>query len=226
MKRRMVLFLASGAVAVTALLVTPLLLRRLDFFRVRQVELLGVRYLSPDAVLEALALQPDQNLFDDLKPMEERALRVAGVTSSRVVRRLPGTLRLVVTERMPMAFAPGPQGFVTLDARARPLPYDPTENGLDLPVVAHPDTQLVAVLGAVRFANPDLYHQVGWVDFDRGGGIGLTVGDRRILLPNLPSSDLLDAVQAVRQHLAAGQREYDELDARFDGWIIVRRSGA
>ena len=118
MKRRMVLSLASGAVAVTALLVTPLLLRRLDFFRVRQVELLGVRYLSPDAVLEALALQPDQNLFDDLKAMEERALRVAGVTSSRVVRRLPGTLRVVVTERMPMAFAPGPQGFVTLGARA------------------------------------------------------------------------------------------------------------
>jgi cell division protein FtsQ len=226
MKRRMVLFLASGAVAVTALLVTPLLLRRLDFFQVRQVELLGVRYLSPDVVLEALALRPDQNLFDDLKAMAERALRVEGVTSARVLRRLPGTLRVVVTERMPMAFAPGPQGFVTLDALARPLPYDPTENDLDLPIVAHPDTLLVGALGVVRFANPNLYHQVGWVDFDRSGGIGLTVGDRRILLPDLPSSDLLDAVQAVRQHLAAGRREYDELDARFGGWIVVRRSGA
>jgi hypothetical protein len=63
------------------------------------------------------------------------------------------------------------------------------------------------------------------VDFDRRGGIGLTVGDGRILLPHGPSSDLLNAVQAVRQHLAADKREYDELDARFGGWIVVRRRG-
>ena len=226
MKRRLIIFIASGALAVTALLVTPLLLRRNDFFRVRQVELLGVRYLSPDVVLESLHLSDDQNLFDDTRPLEERVLGLGGVTSARVERRLPSTLRVVVSERIPMAFAPGPAGFVTLDAAARPLPYDPTEIDLDLPVVAQADTQLVGTLGAVRFANPDLYHEVEWVEFDRRGGIGVAVGDRRILFRSMPSIDLVEAVRAVRQHLAGEQREYEELDARFSGWIVVRGSGA
>ena len=54
MKRRVLLAVAGGAVILLGFLATPRLLRRVTFFRVRQVELVGVRYIAPDALLETL----------------------------------------------------------------------------------------------------------------------------------------------------------------------------
>ncbi len=225
MRRRLVLALAGAAVALGGLALTPRVLRPMAFFRVRQIELLGVRYVSPDDVLESLQLRPDQSVFDDLDVLEERASRVGGVVQARVKRVLPGTLRVEVSERIPIAFAPGPEGFVTLDALARPLPFDPTTSAVDLPIVARPDTLLVGALGAVRFASRDLYDEVDWVETVRGGGDGvrLVLGDRRILMPAVPAVSDVDAVLAVRELLARSGSEYEELDARYRGWVVVRR---
>lgn len=225
MRRRLVLALAGAAVALGGLALTPRVLRPMAFFRVRQIELLGVRYVSPDDVLESLQLRPDQSVFDDLDVLEERASRVGGVVQARVKRVLPGTLRVEVSERIPIAFAPGPEGFVTLDALARPLPFDPTTSAVDLPIVARPDTLLVGALGAVRFASRDLYDEVDWVETVRGGGGGvrLVLGDRRILMPAVPAVSDVDAMLAVRELLARSGSEYEELDARYGGWVVVRR---
>ncbi len=223
MRRRLVLALAGAAVALGGLVLTPRVLRSMAFFRVRQIELLGVRYLAPDDVLESLQLRPDQSVFDDLDVLEERASRVGGVVQARVKRVLPGTLRVEVSERIPIAFAPGPEGFVTLDALARPLPFDPTTSAVDLPIVARPDTLLVGALGAVRFASRDLYDEVDWVETVGGGGVRLVLGNRRILMPAVPAVSDVDAVLAVREHLARSGSEYEELDARYGGWVVVRR---
>ncbi|MCH7777418.1 MAG: FtsQ-type POTRA domain-containing protein, partial [Gemmatimonadetes bacterium] len=155
MKRRVLLSVAGGAVILLGFLATPHLLRRVTFFRVRQVELIGVRYIAPDALLETLGLRQDQNVFDDFEAAEERVLRLAGIVQVRIRRRLPGTLRVEVSERIPLAFVSGPEGLVTLDVWARPLPYDPTASSVDLPIVARPDTLLVGALGAVRFVSRD-----------------------------------------------------------------------
>ena len=220
MKRRAILSVAGGAVVLAGLLGTPLLLRQMAFFRVRQVELIGVRYLGPDDVLDALDLKPDQSIFDDLEVLQERVSRVGGVVRVRVRRRLPGTLRVEVSERLPMALVPGPEGFVTLDAWAKPLPYDPAVSGVDLPVVARPDTLLVGALAAVRFASRDLYDEVEWVERDEDGGVRLVLGGRRILMRDVPSVSDVDAVLAVREQIG---NAYDELDARYSGWVVVRR---
>ena len=230
MRRRLVLALAGVAVALGGLVLTPRVLRPMAFFRVRQIELLGVRYLAPDDVLESLQLRPDQSVFDDLDVLEERASGVGGVVRARVKRVLPGTLRVDMSERIPIAFAPGPEGFVTLDALARPLPFDPTTSAVDLPIVARPDTLLVGALGAVRFASRDLYDEVDWVETVRGGGdeggVRLVLGDRRILMQAVPAVSDVDAVLAVRELLARTGREYEELDARYRGWVVVRRRGS
>lgn len=223
MKRRVLLSVAGGAVILLGFLATPHLLRRVTFFRVRQVELIGVRYIAPDALLETLGLRPDQNVFDDFEAAEERVLRLAGIVQVRIRRRLPGTLRVEVSERIPLAFVSGPEGLVTLDVWARPLPYDPTASSVDLPIVARPDTLLVGALGAVRFVSRDLYDQVDWVETDGNGGVRLVLGDHRILMRVPSSPGDVDAVLAVAEHLAGIGREYEEIDARYDGWIVVRR---
>jgi cell division protein FtsQ len=223
MKRRVLLLVAGGALILLGFLATPHLLRRVTFFRVRQVELVGLRYIAPDALLETLGLQPDQNVFDDVRGAEERVSQLAGIVQVRIRRRLPGTLRVEVSERIPLAFVQGPEGLLTLDAWARPLPYDPTASSVDLPIVASADTSLVGALGAVRFVSRDLYDEVDWVETDGNGGVRLVLGDRRILLRVPSSPGDVDAVLAVTEHLAGSGREYEELDARYDGWIVVRR---
>ena len=81
----------------------------------------------------------------------------------------------------------------------------------------------MGALGAVRFVSRDLYDQVDWVETDGNGGVRLVLGDRRILMRVPSSPGDVDAVLAVAEHLAGIGREYEEIDARYDGWIVVRR---
>ena len=102
----------SGAALVVGALVwvgAPYALRHVRFFRVREIELVGLRNLAPDAVLTALRLDSTASAFDDLSAPAERVRRLHGVSDVRVQRRLPGALRVVVREVEPAAFVPGPR---------------------------------------------------------------------------------------------------------------------
>jgi hypothetical protein len=52
----------------------------------------------------------------------------------------------------------------------------------------------------------------------------LELGQRRVVLRGEPAPEEVQAVAAVRRQLAATGRPYAELDARFAGWIVARRS--
>lgn len=212
---------AAGATVTWGL---PLVLRQLDFFRVRQVEIAGARYLTPEAVLEALQLGRDHNVFDDHDQVERRAASIPGVVAVRVTRRLPGTLRVELRERVPVAFVPSEAGLVALDGDAQPLPYDPTVGRLDLPIVARVDTMLVRTLALVRAVDSTLYSAVDGARRGRGQTVILEIGQRDVLFTTSPTTSEIRAVEAVRRHLTATGRSFAALDARFAGWIVVRRS--
>jgi cell division protein FtsQ len=202
----------------------PLALRYVPFFRLRQVELVGVRYLAPDSVLAALALRPDQNVFDDTGEIQRRAVAVAGVVSATVERRLPGTLRISILERVPVAFTPEGNRLVALDGDGKRLPYDAAASGLDLPVIGRTDSLLVRTLSVVRLADSALFQDVDAARRGARGSITLDLGDRQVLFAGVPQPDDIRAVGAVRRHLASAGRRYDVLDARFNGWFVVRRA--
>lgn len=223
MKRLVRVVLLGAALVAVTWWGGPHLLRHVGFFRVRQVELVGMRYLAPQAVLAALALKPDRSLFDDNGPVAERAAAIPGVVSASVSRRLPATLRIALVERVPVAFAPGLAGMVALDAESRPLPYDPTVGALDLPVVPRPDEVLVRTLAVVRAVDAALYGEVDAARRGRGQTVILQLGSRQVLLKAIPTVSDVRALEAVRRHLVETGRPYTELDARFAGWIIVRR---
>jgi cell division protein FtsQ len=206
--------------------VTPMALRRMPFFQVRRVELLGVRYRSPEQVIRSLGLRRDQNLFDDTAPIERNAAGLVGVVRATVERRLPGTLRVTLVERSPVALVPGPQAMSVVDCDGRPLPYDPAATGVDLPLVERPDSVLAAVLCAVRAADTALFQSVDGARRSTlgGGAVTLEMGVQRVILRSAPGSDEIRAVGAVRRHLATTGRAYTELDARFAGWVVVRRA--
>jgi cell division septal protein FtsQ len=149
---------------------------------------------------------------------------VAGVVSARVERRLPGTLRIVVEERAPLAFSPASNGLAALDANGRALPYDPAATGLELPLVPRPDSLVLGALARVRAADSSLYQEVESAQRGPAGSVVLVLGDRRVVLRGQPSPEDVQAVAAVRRHLAESGRPYAELDARFAGWVVARRS--
>ena len=223
-KRQWVVVGATLAVGLGVILVVPLLARQIDFFRVRQIELVGVRYLAPDSVIAALGLRLDHNAFDDLSVLEGRVGAIVGVESARVDRRMPGTIRVTLRERTPVALAPGPERLVVLDGDARLLPYDPAATGLDLPLVPRADTVLLQVLAAVRSSDSTLFDEVDGAQRSDRGDVWLDVRGRRVVLDGVPTGPEVRAVGAVRRHLARTGRRYAELDARFAGWLVVRRS--
>lgn len=212
----------GGAVLVIAIAVgTPLVGRRLAFFRVRRVEVVGVRNLSPRAVLAALRLARKASVFDDTRPLARRVAALGGVTAARVRRRLPGALRVEVDETLPVALTPRGQGMALVDARGRLLPFDPSRAAPDLPVVASADSGLAALLARMQEGNAALFAQVS-AAWRAGDDVVLEAGGRRLWFRPDATSEEMHAVMAVAQDLARKGRSYAELDGRFAGQVVVR----
>ncbi len=225
MKARVIGGAACLLAAASGIALLPWMLSHIGFFTVRQVELIGVRYHSPERLLEALELEPDRNLFDPLGEVEERALELPGVLFAKAKRRMPGTLTIEVGEAVPVAFVPTSTGLLALDAAANALAYDPTATGLDLPIVPQADSALVRVLAAVSTEDSTLYERVNGARFGEGDMVVLELGRKSVILPKEPTIDDIRAVALVRRHLATVGHSYDELDARFEGRVLVRGSG-
>jgi cell division septal protein FtsQ len=226
-RRRLALLAAAGAVMVTALVwLVPLGLRQIGFFRVRQVELVGLRYLSPDTVLARIDLGRDRNVFDPLGPVEQRLSEVPGILEAAISRRLPGTLRIAVREEAPVAFARGREGLVPLDAEAHPLPYDPAQRPFDLPIVERPDRDVARILDLVRRVDPAMFGEIDGARRGRGESVILELGTRRVLVSAAADEEDIRDVETVRLQLSRNEQPFREIDARFAGWVVVRRERA
>jgi cell division protein FtsQ len=205
----------------------PLVLRRFAFFEVRRIEVVGARYLPPAEIAGALGLRSRASVWSDLGGLERRVASLGGIASVRVSRRLPATLRVEVTEVEPVAMAAGPSGMVAVGADGRPLPYDPATAPVDAPVMERASAPLVAALAAVASADPALFadvaaaRSVGGV----GGGVVLELDNGRLLLGTPVDPAVVRAMAAVRRDLASRGRAWQELDGRFQGWVVVRGAG-
>ena len=229
--RRVLLWAGAVMIVMATWMTAPLLLRRIAFFRVQQVELVGIRYLDADQVLAALRLSPHASVFDDTDVLAERLRRLEGVADATVSRRPPGSLKVIVREIEPVALAMNGRGALApVDADGRALPYDLT--GLDLPVVPAGDSAVVGVLARVQAFDPALFQTIDAArrTASPGGGSAVLLELRggggvahRVLLGNDAGPEVIEAVVLVARDLAAKRRSYAELDARFDGQIVVRR---
>jgi cell division septal protein FtsQ len=203
----------------------PRLLSGLDFFRVRRVEIAGLQYLDPAKVIAALKLAPGASVFDDPAPLARRVLAMPGITSVEIGHRLPGTLQVELIEATPVALASRGDGLALLDARGRVLPFDPLRSAPDLPLAANGDAVVTGVLARVRDSDPDLFARIG-AAWRVGPDVVLEVGGRRLWFGAQVTAEDIRAVMAVEQTLARTGRSYQELDGRFAGQVIVRRTRA
>src|SRR5262249_54465732 len=193
-----VLAWAGAALSVMVMWVTaPLALRRLNFFRVRQVEIVGIRYLNAEQVLGALRLPARASVFDETGVLAARLRGLDGIADASVIRRPPASLRVIVRGIEPGALREDARGaLAVVGADARPLPFDPANDGagastgpLDLPIVraGAGDSGVVELLARVQAVDPALFQAIDaareWARADAPhGDVMLELGAHRVLL--------------------------------------------
>lgn len=216
-------WLVLAAIAILAGLgfALPALGRRLEFFRVRRIEIVGIRYLSADKIVEAMHLRHNASVFDGLDPLAVRLRKQPGVADAEVHRRLPGALRVRIREVQPVALVQRKHGMAMIDSAGAVLPFDPSISAPDLPVVRSADKGVARVLGRTRAFEPPLFAQISsaWRDH---GDVVLEVDGRRYWFTPTASIEEIRAVMAVAQELTRQGRGFTELDGRFSGQVVVR----
>ena len=217
-RRRVV---AALAAVLLVLFLSPHLLRRLEFFRVRRVEISGLHYLEAAQIVAALQLSRTASIFDEAEPLARRVRRVPGVLEAEVGRRAPGTLRVTLREAAPVALTPKLDRLAMVDAGGEVLPFDPLASSPDLPVLIGGGTLVAGALARVRDHDPGLFARID-AAWRVGPDVVFEVEGRWFWFgPRLTAEDIR-AVTAVEQALARQGRRFRELDGRFAGQVIVR----
>src|SRR5688572_760948 len=180
---------AAFALGMLVVLASPwwgrLIASRLSFFRVRRVEIVGVRYLAPSDILSRLRVDTTRSVWDDPTPLEERVAAHPQVGTVSIRRKLPGTLVVSVVENMPIAMVSTERGFLVFDERGRQLPLDPSKVPVSLPIAARRDTALFRLLARVRAERPRIFARLSEI---------ARAGDREVLMhfESLPVRAMLD----------------------------------
>lgn len=211
---------AAALGAVSLWWIVPATLRRIDVFRIRRVEVTGARYLTAGEVARAAAIPARGNVFDDLESARRRVLALPGVEAVRVHRRIPGAVEFEITEFEPVALAPASRGLALVDRRGRVLPFDPTRNPTDLPIVTA-DSAVTGLVDRLKDADAGLYAAVTTAERDQGTIMLGTLKRRILFRVGATTKDILGAA-AVLTEIERLQLVVTEVDARFEGRVIVR----
>lgn len=202
----------------------PLVLRRMAFFRVRHIEVVGARYVPPRDILDRLKIDTLASVWDPTGRLESRVAEHPLVREVKVGRKLPGTLVVRVVEHAPVALVPTANGFRAYDERGVQLPIDPTSADVDAPILAGPDSAMLRLLGAARTEAPELYRRVSEMRREGEGGRELL-----LLLDSLPVRTLSDVtlqrladLELVEHDLARRRLRATELDLRYRDQVIAR----
>jgi cell division septal protein FtsQ len=220
--------LKLALIGITALLVlslplwAPLLMRRMDFFRVRRLEIAGTRYIATSDIVARANVDTMRSVWDPTGPIADRVKAHTGVATVTVSRKLPGTLVITVSEHQPVALVPGPQGFRVYDRRGVALPVDPSRIPVDAPILARADTALLRLLADMRIGLPALYRRVSELKRVGAHELLFQLDDAPVRTLDVVSLDDLNQIQSVEDDLRKRAARVAELDLRYSGQIIAR----
>jgi cell division protein FtsQ len=200
----------------------PKLLAELEFFRLRQVEVHGARYLAPEEIVSRLRVDSTASIWNDLEPLERMVAGHAQVQSVDIDRKLPGTLVIHVTERLPVAFVPAADGMRAVDAAGRTLPIDPSRTAVDLPVLARGDSAMLRLLVEVREEHPELFDRISEIRRVGRSELIMDLATLRVRTSDNVSADRLADILPVETDLARRRVQIRELDLRYRDQVVAR----
>jgi cell division protein FtsQ len=200
----------------------PLLMRRLAFFRVHRVEILGARYVAPRDILSRLHVDTLASVWDPTGPLAARVARHPEIEHAVVRRKLPGTLVIEIVERVPIAMVPATSGFRVYDEHGVALPIDPARVPVDVPVLMERDTTVLRLLGAMRVGRPTLYERVSAVRRSGRDELILELKTEPVRVMQDVTLDRLADIEPVEADLSRKQLRVAEIDLRYRDQVIAR----
>ena len=214
----------------------PRVLSELEFFHVRAVDFDGVRFADPSELLQRLKVDTTQSVWQPLDSLRTRLADHPMVLAVEVERDLPGTLRVRVTERIPVALVASRRGLRPADATGAMLPIDPALVPLDMPIVATADSALLSALDGLRQNAPALYARVTQASRGRGDELRFTLSGGEVgaagpaMINTLIVRTTADVtverfkdILPVEADLARNHLRAVELDLRFRDQVIARQ---
>lgn len=200
----------------------PLVMRRMAFFHVRRIEIVGAHYVAPSDILARLHVDTMQSVWNPTEPLAARVLTQAEIEHAVVRRRLPGTLVVEVTERVPVALVPAANGFRVFDAKGRALPIDPARVAVDAPVLSQRDTAVLRLLGAMRSGMPGMYARVSTITPTGAAEMLIELNSHPVRAMKDVSLERLADIDPVEADLERKQLRATEIDLRYRDQVIAR----
>ena len=208
--------------AVTGRFWAPVLMRRMDYFRVRRVEIVGARYVAPRDILAKLHVDTTASVWDPTSALEARVASHPEIQHVVVHRKLPGTLVIEVTERVPVALVQSQGVLRAYDERGVALPIDPTRVDVDAPVLMERDVALLRLLARIKRTMPAFYARVSAVRRTGRDELLLELEKQPVRAMQDVSMARLAEIAPVEEDLARKQLRAAEIDLRFRDQVIAR----
>ncbi len=200
----------------------PRLLSTFDFFHVRRVEFIGLRYTDPSELVAQLNTDTMSSVWMDLDPLEVRLIEHPMIAEALVQRRLPATLQITVRERVPVALVPGERHLQPVDSAGQPLPIDPSRTPVDVPIVAVSDTAVLHLLARIRAGAPELWARLSTASRENDTDLRFQIGEITLLTRDDVTLARLSDILPVEADLARRRLQAVELDLRFRDQVIAR----
>jgi cell division protein FtsQ len=198
-------------------------LRRMTYFHVQKIEIRGATYLQPTDVVNRLRIDTLRSLFDDVHPLEARLRSHPQIAAVTITRRPPGTLVVTITENLPVALVPKGDGLQPYDSAGKPLPIDPSQTPLDLPILVTPDPQVLHLLGALRSQHPRIFARVSQVERETDGDVIFVLTPAlRVRTTAGVAPDRFEDIFPVESDLSRRSEQPVELDLRYRDQVIAR----
>lgn len=198
------------------------LLSRMEFFRVRRIEVRDARFTPPDEVRRRIGIDTMFSIWNDLDPLRQRVAGHPQVSGVRIARRFPSTLVVSLEEYQPVALIQSRNGLQAYDATGRALPLDPSRTPVDLPLVARADTTLLRFLAQVQAVHQDLFARINAAHRAGRDELVLDLVNFSVRLRPDIGVERLAQISSVEAEIASRQARPRELDFRFRDQVIAR----
>jgi hypothetical protein len=233
-----------GTVALGATLAwggrVPEVLAAMEAFRLTDVEIQGLRYLTRSEVLKTMGIGAKTSVWGELDTWSERLLAHPLIRTVHVERRIPSGLLISLSERVPVALVATPT-VEPVDAEGTLLPLDPAEHRLDLPLLEmdrapaqgsrllpEAGRELVGEVARLMSVDPSFLQMISEVRWgERRSLVARWVEPEvEFLLPLGVSQDRLrEALNALAHAASNPSLEVPEvIDVRFADQVVVRRT--
>jgi cell division protein FtsQ len=210
--------------------------------RVQRVTVEGNRIVETAEIMQLVRIQKNTQLQDiDLTAVRKDILSHHFIKDAVVERDLPATLKITITERLPLAIVNSAE-ILYLDEDGVVLPHSISKQLFDLPVLSgispeialapggtinNPDVhEALQILATSKLVNKELYHLISEVRLRSGGDIVLYAAEWGvpIIFGRGDIANKLVRLEAFWNDIVRekGSQRLQYVDLRFDDQVVVR----